>query len=329
MPAIEFANPEILYALLIIPVMLAFYIWKQSSWVGSYTISSVGKTWKANWKVRTRHLPFVLRLVAVAALVFALARPQSSLSWADETTEGIDIVISMDISGSMLAEDLKPNRLEAAKNVGIEFVESRVNDRIGLVIYGSESFTQCPLTTDHDVIKNLFSQVKFGMIKDGTAIGHGLGTAVSRLKESSAKSKVIILLTDGQNTAGNIPPLTAAEMAKKFGIRVYCIGVGTNGKAPYPGQDIFGRKVYQQIEVKIDEETLKSIADLTNGAYFRATDNKSLANVYEEIDRLEKSKIKVTEYQKKNEHFWPLALLALAVLFGEFGLKKLIYRTLT
>jgi len=268
-----------------------------------------------------RHLGIVLRSLAVAALIVALARPQTSLSWQNTTTEGIDIVIASDISGSMLAEDFTPNRLEAGKNIAIDFIKARPDDRIGLVIFSGESFTQCSLTIDHDVLINLFKDVKSGMIDDGTAIGMGLATAVNRLKDSEAKSKVIILLTDGSNNTGSIPPITAAEIAKQFNIRVYTVGIGTHGYAPYPIQTPFGIQ-YQRMPVDVDEGTLTKIADITGGKYFRATDNMTLKNIYEHIDQMEKAKIAVTQYHKKTELFLPFALIALLCLTAEFLLKN-------
>lgn len=268
-----------------------------------------------------RHLGIVLRSLAVAALIVALARPQTSLSWQNTTTEGIDIVIASDISGSMLAEDFTPNRLEAGKNIAIDFIKARPDDRIGLVIFSGESFTQCPFTIDHDVLINLFKDVKNGMIDDGTAIGMGLATAVNRLKDSEAKSKVIILLTDGSNNTGSIPPVTAAEIAKQFNIRVYTVGIGTHGYAPYPVQTPFGIQ-YQRMPVDVDEGTLTKIANITGGKYFRATDNRTLKNIYEHIDQMEKAKIAVTQYHKKTELFLPFALIALLCLTVEFLLKN-------
>ena len=246
-------------------------------------------------------------MVAVALLIVILARPQSTNSWSNSSTEGIDIMLAMDISGSMLAQDLKPNRLEAAKDVAASFINGRPNDNIGLVVFSAESFTQCPLTTDHTVLLNLFKDIQSGMIQDGTAIGLGLANAVSRIKDSHAKSKVIILLTDGSNNAGEIAPVTAAEIAKTFGVRVYTIGVGTKGMAPYPFQTAFGVQ-YQNIPVEIDEATLKQIASTTGGQYFRATDNASLKEIYSEIDQMEKTKISVQEYSKKQEEYKELGL---------------------
>jgi Ca-activated chloride channel family protein len=274
------------------------------------------------------HLPFVLRMLAASLLIVVLARPQSSSSWQDVTTEGIDIVMAIDISGSMLAEDLKPNRLEASKKVAQTFIGNRPNDRLGLVIFAGESFTQCPLTTDHSVILNLFNDVKSGMLEDGTAIGMGLATSVKRLKDSEAISKVVILLTDGDNNSGSIAPATAAEIAKEFGVRVYTIGVGTRGLAPMPYPDAFGRMRYQDVEVKINEELLTRIADMTDGKYFRATDNESLEAVYKEIDELERSKIDVTEYRKRKEEFLPFAIAALLLLACEVLLRQTVLRSI-
>ena len=316
-----FVNSEFFY-LLVLP--LALLIWhglkhktKSSTIVfsGTEAIDT-----KPTIKQQLRHLPFVLKIAAVTLLIIALARPQSSTNWEESTTEGIDIVLAMDISGSMLARDLKPDRLEASKNVAMDFISKRINDRVGLVIFAGESFTQCPLTTDHNVLINLFQDVKSGMVDDGTAIGMGLATAVNRLKDSKAVSKVIILLTDGVNNSGTLPPLTAAEIAEKFGIRVYTIGVGTEGFAPYPFQTPFGIQ-YQDVEVKIDEKTLQDIAILTDGKYFRATNNNSLKEIYKDIDALEKSKIEVTEFHKHSEEFLPFALWALGLLFFGFILQ--------
>tara|TARA_B100001778_G_C18513513_1_gene595368 strand:- start:281 stop:1123 length:843 start_codon:yes stop_codon:yes gene_type:complete len=271
-------------------------------------------------KTKFKNIPYYLKLVAFSLLVFALARPQSSTKWEESTTEGIDIIISMDISGSMLAEDLKPNRLESSKNVAMSFISKRINDRIGLTIFSGESFTQCPLTTDHNVLINLFKDVKSGMIEDGTAIGMGLANAVNRLKESNAISKVVILLTDGVNNSGTIAPLTAAEIAKKFGIRVYTIGIGSEGYAPYPFQTPFGIQ-YQDVEVKIDEKTLQDIATITDGKYFRAQNNSTLKKVYEDIDLLEKSKIETIEFNNKSEEFLPFGIASLCFLIVAFLLN--------
>ena len=283
---------------------------------------------EATLKSKLIHAPFVLRMLAVLLLIVVLARPQSTSSWQDVTTEGIDIVMALDISGSMQAEDLKPNRLEASKKVAKTFIGNRPNDRLGLVVFAGESFTQCPLTTDHSVILNLFNDVKSGMLEDGTAIGMGLATSVKRLKDSEAISKVVILLTDGDNNSGSIAPATAAEIAKEFGVRVYTIGVGTRGMAPMPYPDAFGRMQYQDVPVKINEELLTRIADMTDGKYFRATDNASLEEVYKEIDELERSKIDVTEYRKRKEEFLPFAIAALLLLACEVLLKQTVLRSI-
>lgn len=280
-----------------------------------------------SWKNYLRHLPFVLRLVVTTLLIIVLARPQSTDNWESSSTEGIDIVMAMDISSSMLAADLQPNRLEAAKDVAAEFINGRPNDNIGLVSFAGESFTQCPLTTDHAVLLNLFGKMESGMIEDGTAIGVGIANAINRIKESSAKSKVIILLTDGSNNRGEIAPVTAAEIAKAFGIRIYTIGVGTQGTAPYPVQTAFGVQ-YQNVPVEIDEVTLKQIASTTGGAYFRATDNAKLKEIYAEIDQMERTKISVKEYSKKQEEYLPFALLAMCLLLLEVVLRNSVLRTI-
>jgi Ca-activated chloride channel family protein len=257
----------------------------------------------------------------------ALARPQSSNSWQNVTTEGIDIVIALDISSSMLAMDFRPNRLEAAKDVATQFISGRPNDKIGLVVFSGESFTQCPLTTDHATVINLFRNIETGMIEDGTAIGNGLATAVSRLKESNAISRVIILLTDGDNNRGEIAPVTAAELAKTYGIRVYTVGVGTMGTAPYPVQTPFGVQV-RDMEVKIDEPTLQKIAETTDGKYFRATSNNKLAEIYKEIDKLEKTKMEVHEFSKKEEEYLKYAISGALLLILGLLLKTTIFRNI-
>ena len=316
-----FVNREFFYLLIIPIAILIWYILKYkfvSSTILFSDTHSISKT--ITLKQRLRHLPYLLKIIATALLIIAIARPQSTANWEESTTEGIDIVLAMDISGSMLARDLKPDRLEASKDVAMDFISKRKNDRVGLVIFAGESFTQCPLTTDHNVLLNLFKDVKSGMVEDGTAIGMGLATAVNRLKDSKAISKVIILLTDGVNNSGMVPPLTAAEIAQKFGIRVYTIGVGTEGFAPYPFQTPFGIQ-YQDVEVKIDEKSLQDIAILTDGKYFRAINNNSLKEIYKDIDALEKSKIEITEFHKRSEEFLPFALWALGLLFLGFILQ--------
>ena len=320
-----FAHPYyFLLLLLLIPAIL-WYVLKRKQRFASLQVSNTFafQQMPKTWKQRCQHLPFVLRCLVFSLVVVVLARPQSVDSWQNTSTEGIDIVVALDISTSMLAEDLKPNRLEAAKSIASSFVADRHNDNIGLVLFAGESFTQCPLTTDHAVLMNLFGSIQCGMIEDGTAIGLGLANAVSRVKDSQAKSKVIILLTDGTNNRGDIDPLTAAELAKTFGIRVYTIGVGKKGKAPYPFQTANG-VVYQNVEVNIDEEPLKQIASLTGGVYFRATDNATLAGIYQEIDQLEKTKMQVREYSKRQEEFRPFALAAFLLLLIEILLRQII-----
>lgn len=324
-----FHNPEFLYLLIVVPLLWIWHYLNRHKQSANIQLSSLDGISKNSWKALARHLLFFIRTLAIVLLIVAFARPQSTLSWENMTTEGIDIIISMDISGSMLAQDLKPDRLEASKNVAMNFISGRSNDRIGLVIFAGESFTQCPLTTDHQVLQNLFSDVKSGMVEDGTAIGSGLATSINRLKDSEAISKVIILLTDGVNNQGSVAPLTSAKIAQKFGIRVYTIGVGTQGYAPYPFKTPFGTTVYQDIEVQIDEETLQNIASITNGQYFRATSNKALEAIYKEIDQLERSKIEVKEYHKKKEEFFVIALTAFFLLLIEFLLKHSIFRSIT
>ncbi|WP_288123879.1 vWA domain-containing protein [Parabacteroides goldsteinii] len=307
-----FANPTYLYLLLLLIPMIGWYIWKLCKSQASLQVSSseaFDAPGATSWKVYLRHVPFILRMAAVAVLIIILARPQSTNSWQNTSTEGIDIVLAMDISSSMLAQDLKPNRLEASKDVAASFINGRPNDNIGLVVFAAESFTQCPLTTDHTVLLNLFKDIQPGIIQDGTAIGLGLANAVSRIKDSQAKSKVIILLTDGVNNAGEIAPVTAAEIAKTFGIRVYSIGVGTQGMAPYPFQTAFGVQ-YQDIQ------------------YFRATDNASLKEIYSEIDKMEKTKISVQQYSKKQEEYKNWALLLFALLLVEILLRNTLLRNI-
>ena len=261
-------------------------------------------------------------------MIIVLARPQKTDKFQDISTEGIDIVLAQDISGSMLARDFRPDRLEASKNIATEFISGRPYDRIGLVVFSGESFTQCPLTTDHAVLINLLREIQSGMIEDGTAIGMGLATAVNRIKDSKAKSKVIILLTDGVNNRGEIAPATAAGIAKTFGIRVYTIGVGTQGMAPYPVQTPYGIQ-YQDMPVEIDEAILQEIAQNTGGKYFRATDNDKLIQVYREIDKLEKSKIDVRQFSRKEEKFLFPAILAFCMLIFEITARNTIFKNLT
>lgn len=319
---IKWANPYFFWLLLLIPLMVWHYWlkWKKQSAALRMPTLSPAANIKPSIRLRFLHLPFILRILAIVLLIACMARPQSKTKGRDVNTEGIDIVLSLDISGSMLAEDFKPNRIEAAKKIAAEFIDSRPNDRIGLVIFAGESFTQCPITTDHSILKSLLAAVSPGMFQDGTAIGEGLGTAVARIKASKAKSKLIILLTDGVNNAGVIAPLTAAEIAKTFGIRVYTVGIGTTGYAPYPMQTPLGTQ-YQNMEVQIDEPVLKQIANNTGGRYYRATGNNKLREIYKEIDKLEKTKINVTEYSQLYEEFLPIALLAALLLFTELILR--------
>jgi Ca-activated chloride channel family protein len=328
MENITFHNPNLFYLLLLLIPMIAWYVWKHRELESSIRLSTIKGFVKAprTYKHYIKHAPFVLKILALSFFIIALARPQSTDKWSNTTTEGIDIVIALDISGSMLAEDFRPNRLEAAKEDAIKFISGRPNDRIGLVVFSGESFTQCPLTTDHAVLINLINDVKSGMIEDGTAIGVGLANAVSRLKESTAKSKVIILMTDGVNNMGEIPPLTAADIAKAIGVRVYSIGVGTQGTAPYPFTDVFGNKRYQDVPVEIDEDVLTQIAHQTDGKYFRAVNNKRLQEVYEEIDKLEKSKIETKEYSKKNEEYLYYLLAGVIFLLSELLLRNTVLR---
>jgi Ca-activated chloride channel family protein len=324
---IHFANP-IYFILLIVPLaMIVWYILQHRKLQAGMQVSTVQPfaNLPIGWKVRLRHAPFVLRVVTILVLVLILARPQSSNSWRNTSTEGIDIMMTLDISSSMLARDFKPNRIEAAKEVASAFISGRPFDNIGLVVFSGESFTQCPLTTDHAVLLNLFSGLQSGMLEDGTAIGLGLANAVSRLKDSKAKSKVIILLTDGSNNMGNIAPVTAAEIAKTFGVRVYTIGVGTQGMAPYPVQTPFGIR-YQNMPVEIDEGILKRIANMTGGSYFRATGNSKLKEIYAEIDQMEKTKLNVQEFSKKKEEYLILAWIAFGLLLMELIIRYFVLR---
>ncbi len=329
MSSITFLHPGFFYLLLVLVPMIGWYIWKQKSAQASLQISSLKGFEKApvSWKVYLRHTPVVLRSIAIIFIVIVLARPQSTNSSRDVVTEGIDIVMTLDISSSMEALDFKPNRLEAAKDVATEFMAARPNDKIGLVIFAGESFTQCPLTTDKATLINLTHDIKTRMVEDGTAIGLGLATAVNRIKDSNAKSKVIILLTDGVNNRGEVAPLTAAEIAKTFGIRVYTIGVGSKGVAQIPVQTPYGTR-YVEEEVKIDEDMMKEIAETTGGQYFRAVDKNSLKHIYEEIDQMEKTKIEVKEYTKRSEEYLIFAILAAIFIIAEVFIKSTILRNL-
>ncbi len=323
-----FANPGYLLVLVLVVPLLAWYFLRRRNSVSTLQVSSADTTDAAprSWKTRLVHLPFFLRCLAILLLLFVLARPQSTSSYQNSEVEGIAIMMAIDVSTSMLAEDLKPNRLEAAKKVAAEFINSRENDNIGITLFAGESFTQCPLTVDHTVLLNLLGNVTTGLIEDGTAVGMGVANAVSRLKDSSAKSKVIILLTDGTNNMGEISPLTSAEIAKSFGVRVYTIGVGTNGTAPYPYPLGNGGVQYVNIPVEIDEAALQSIASTTDGNYYRATSNSSLEEVYQQIDKLERTKLNVKQYTKREETYRGLALLALLCFVAEIVLRNTVFK---
>ena len=327
---LTFANPAFFWGLILIPLATVWYILRHKKQEASVRFSDTEgfQSLPKSWKVYGRHLLFALEMAALALLIVAMARPQSSSSSQKSNIEGIDIILAQDISGSMLARDFKPDRLEASKQVAAEFVEGRPGDRMGLVVFSGESFTQVPLTTDHGVMLNMLSELKSGMIEDGTAIGDGLATAINRLKDSEAVSKVIILLTDGMNNAGSVDPYTAAEMAKLYGVRVYTIGVGSYGTAPFPVQTIFGIQ-YQQMKVEIDEKLLQTIANSSGGRYFRATSNQKLDEIYAEIDKLERSKIEVLEFKRLHEEFYPLVAWALALLLLEFLLRRTVFRTIS
>ena len=329
-----FANSAyLLLMLLVIPCILWYILRgnKRRATMSVPTTSMYGGM-KKSWKYYLIHMPFILDMVSIVLLSLILARPQTTDRWQDTEIEGIDIMLCVDVSTSMLAEDLKPNRIEAAKQVASEFINGRPNDNIGLTIFAGEAFTQCPMTVDHAVLLNMFQNVSSdiaarGIIEDGTAIGMGLANAISRLKDSQAKSKVIILLTDGSNNRGEVSPMTAAEMAKSFGIRVYTIGVGTNGTAPYPVQGAYGKQ-YINVAVEIDENVLRQIAQTASGQYYRATSNSKLKEVYEEIDKLERTKLQVKEFSKNQEEYQPLALALLLSLLLSILLKQTVLRTI-
>ncbi|MBQ9385751.1 MAG: VWA domain-containing protein [Bacteroidaceae bacterium] len=329
-----FANSAYLLLMLLVIPCVVWYVLrgrKRRASLSVPTTSMYGGMAKS-WKYYLIHVPFVLDMAALVLLSLILARPQSTDRWQDTEIEGIDIMLCVDVSTSMLAEDLKPNRIEAAKQVASEFINGRPNDNIGLTIFAGEAFTQCPMTVDHAVLLNMFQNVSSdiaarGIIEDGTAIGMGLANAISRLKDSQAKSKVIILLTDGSNNRGEISPMTAAEMAKSFGIRVYTIGVGTNGTAPYPVQGAYGKQ-YVNVAVEIDENVLRQIAETASGQYYRATSNSKLKEVYEEIDKLERTKLQVKEFSKNQEEYQPLALALILSLLLSILLKQTVLRTI-
>ncbi|MCZ6775347.1 MAG: VWA domain-containing protein [Ignavibacteria bacterium] len=328
-PNVSLANPEFLYALVLIPVLVWWYIRRHRASTTDVRFSTLlpFSSIKPTVKERLRHGPFTLRMFVLAFLIIGFARPQTSSQGEEIYTEGIDIAMLLDISGSMLAEDFKPNRIEAAKEVAQEFIDGRTNDRIGLVIFAGQSFTQCPLTLDYRVLKNLLRQVKSGVVEDGTAIGMAIAQGVNRLRESKAKSKVMILLTDGVNNRGEIDPLTATQIAQTFDIRIYTIGVGTIGQAPYPVQTPFGVR-YRNVPVEVDEKTLQKIAEMTNGQYFRATNNRTLKQIYAEIDKLEKTRIEVKAYRSYTELFYNWVGIGLLALMLEFIFSNTLFRKL-
>ncbi len=324
-----FLHPELLWLLLLLPALLIIYIvWRRRQHASLRVPSLLFlRDMRGGLRVYLRHSLFVLRLIALGLIIVALARPQSSSSWSEDRVEGIDIMLTMDISTSMLAMDFQPNRVEAAKEVAMRFIANRPNDNIGLVVFAGESFTACPLTQDHATLINRLREMTPGMIEDQTAIGSGLATAISRLKDSKTKSKVIILLTDGANNTGNISPKMAADLAKTFGISIYTIGVGSGaGEAPYPIQTALG-VVVRNMPVDLDEPTMRQIADVSGGAYFRATDNESLLAIYKKIDQLEKTKLSTRNYHTTYEEFFVFVLAAALLLLLEFVLRSTVLRT--
>jgi Ca-activated chloride channel homolog len=327
---ITFGQPLFFALLLLIPLMVWWQLRRKKEDNPSLRLTTIGgiDPSKAGGKATLRPVLFILRIICLISLTIALARPQSSNTTENVDSEGIDIVLSMDVSGSMLAEDFKPNRIEAAKAEALRFIDARPTDRIGLVIFAGESFTMCPITIDHNVLKNQISQTKNGMITDGTSIGMGLATAVDRLRYTKGKSKVVILMTDGVNNMGMIDPSTALEIAKAFKVRIYTIGVGTMGQALMPQQTPYGIQK-QMVPVEIDERLLKQMARETNGKYFRATGNKSLAGIYEDIDKLEKTRIDITSFKHYAELFFPFALIAVVCLALEMILRYTFFRSIT
>jgi Ca-activated chloride channel family protein len=323
---IHFAKPWFFALFAVLPLLIYFYLRPPVRMQGSMLVSGVkafgnGRT----WRTLLRHILFIFRMLAISCIIIALARPQTGSEQQLTSGEGIDIVFCLDISGSMLAQDFSPNRMEAAKQVVSEFIDNRPTDRMGLVIFSGESFTMCPLTTDHAVLKSQLYNVQSGLLEDGTAIGSGLATGVERLRSSVSKSKVIILLTDGENNGGLVDPNSAKEIAKSYGVRVYTVGVGTEGFAPVPVQTSSG-VIMQREKVSIDEKLLTQIANETGGKYFRATDNESLGTIYKDIDRLEKSKFQVTTFTHYTEKFFPFILAAVMFLVLEWILRFTLFR---
>ena len=326
---ITFANPHFFWLLLVLPLMVAWYVYWNKKSKPNITLSSTIAFKKiSSWKDYLYHSLFALRLLAVALIIIALARPQTHSENAQtKITDGIDIVMAIDVSSSMLSQDLKPNRFEALKKVASQFVKDRPNDRIGLVVYAGESYTKTPVTTDKGIILSSLAELTYGQVEDGTAIGMGLATAVNRLKESKAKSRVIILLTDGVNNTGVIDPLIAAELAAEYGIKVYTVGIGTNGMALSPyALNPDGSIMYRMLQVEIDESLMKKIAQITHGRYFRATNNQKLQQIYDEINKLETSKIEEFKYTEVDEKFRLLVIIATILLLLEFLLKHTVFR---
>ncbi len=322
----NFLYPNFLWLLLIIPVLLVYYFYRYNAQYSYFIFpSSIRKV--VGIKAKLFPLLLLVRLVLIILLIVALARPQSQdVSESQLKKEGVDIMIAMDISSSMLAEDFKPNRLEAAKELAIEFIERRKSDRIGLVTYSAESFTQCPLTTDHDILINMMKGVSTGILTDGTAIGLGVANCVNRLKDSKADSKIIILLTDGENNSGFIDPITAADMARQFNIKTYTIGVGSYGTAPYPGKDVFGRKTYYDVPSNIDENMLKAVSDTTGAVYFRADKRSELAKVYQEIEEMEKTEIESIKFYNITEKYFLFCLIAFCLFIIELLLEYTVFK---
>lgn len=326
----QFAHPGILWLFLIYIPLIAWYIWKHRSAYPSLGISTVSPFRRVGRPFRQYmlHGLFLLRLLAIGCLIVVLARPQTRDAWRTSRTEGTDMVIALDISSSMLARDFKPDRLDAAKKIAAKFINGRENDNMGLVVFAGEAFTGVPMTTDRAALTNYVNALNREMLEDGTAIGDGLATSINRIKDGKAKSKSIILLTDGSNNTGIVAPLTAAEIAHKLGIKVYTIGIGTNGTAPYPQVNMFGRVEYVPMPVVIDENTLKQIADITGGKYFRATGNKVLSEVFDEIDKLEKTELDVRHFSHTEDNYLPWALAALAIFLLELLLRHTCLRTI-
>lgn len=323
----EFAYPQFFWLLLLLPLLIWWFVRNYSNSVATFKVPSITPlTRHSSWRSKLRPVLLVLRILTLALLIIALARPQKRNDQQLVSGEGIDIMLCMDVSGSMLAQDFTPNRLEAAKNVAASFVDSRPTDRIGLVIFSGESFTSSPLTIDKNLLKSQIFNAQSNVLADGTAIGDGLSTSVQRLKDSKSKSRIIILLTDGENQGGLIDPLTAKEIAKSVGIKVYTIGMGTEGFAPAPAQSSTGAIVMQKQKVNIDEQLLRMIAAETGGLYFRARDNSSLVEIYREIDKLEKTRIEITQLSRFNERFQPFVIIAAFLLALEFILRYTLFR---